>query len=574
MLNNNELFNGYEMMRVVRDSEIDDLPNSIAFDALSTHSVVGVPKASRYVNGRLMQLYSKNENHVGVIAATRLGKTTSVVMNYILSFAEQSNKRSMILFDAKTELYRLTAQTLKDKGYRVVLFNFRDYNHSEYWNPLSPIFRRYREAVSIPDEVTIAETENGKRYRFRGVIYDDEQELDRMVKRIVKMAMNEIANEIDKISALIIPTQNTNDPYWEDSAREVLKAYLWAMLEDSDNKVNPITEHTYSFNTIFEIAATIDTGQHDGSTVDDGGYFASRDKVTSRAYKIIFPILLNNASDTRACIMASFNAKLAVMKDITPRIITGCNSFEMSELVKGPVAVFITYPDELSVYARVISMFIQDAYRYLISYANDQPMGKLDVPFYFICDEFASFGKLQDFEVTISACAGRNIFFVIVLQSYAQLSSVYGENTAAIIRDNLNMHIFMGSNNPETLTKFSDECGKTTRLSPISAMNGTKPTIEHYQFETIPNMPISALSHLAQGDCIVTEANSGYVLYSHFEPYFKCKDFSNLPLSNSGDYKSDINPFDERYIYIPLPSKTPKATKKRNIFDALLDGDL
>ena len=90
----------------------------------------------------------------------------------------------------------------------------------------------------------------------------------------------------------------------------------------------------------------------------------------------------------------------------------------MSRLVSGrPTVVFISYPDETKVYYQVISTFVQSAYTYLINYANDMPSGKLDVPFYFILDEFGNFPKIVDFDTVISACGGRNIWFDIVLQS-------------------------------------------------------------------------------------------------------------------------------------------------------------
>lgn len=564
MLKNNskDFLAGYENTKIIHYSKACELSNNVYYDELLNQSVVGVLKASRYVDGRLMQLYSKSENHVGVIAATRLGKTTSYVIPTILSFCAQKVKRSMIISDPKGELYRITAEPLRKAGYRIKLLNFRDHTHSEYWNPLTPIFRHYRQAIAIPDEVKVVNTEFGKRYSFRDRIYENEQELDETIKRVVHMSMDDVANEIDQIAAIIAPTQRMKDPYWEDSAREVLKGFFWAMLEDSDKKENPITEDTYSFNTIFEILSTIGGGTE--TKMNDNGYFSNRDKATSRAYKIVQHVLLSNADVTRACIMAEFSTKLAVFREITPRVITSCNSFDKSELVNGPVAVFIDYKDELKVHFQIISMFIQDAYRYLIAHANDKPMGKLDTPFYFILDEFGNFPKISDFETTISACAGRNIFFMLIIQSYAQLSNVYGEATAAIIRDNLNMHVFLGSNNLETLKMFSDECGRTTRVSPMSAINGSKATIENYQLETIPNMPISELSHLEPGDCIVTEANSGYVLYSRLERYYMCKEFSDLPQSDYREYKCAINPFDERYTYVLSSSKTKKKT---NLFD-------
>ncbi len=108
----------------------------------------------------------------------------------------------------------------------------------------------------------------------------------------------------------------------------------------------------------------------------------------------------------------------------------------------------------------------------------------------------------------------------------------------------------MGSNNPDTLEEFSKECGRITRLSPLCALNGNSESIENFQLETIPLVPISQLSNLGTGECIVTEANCGYVLFSKLERYYECLEYKNLSLVKDHQYHSIINPLEEKYIYI------------------------
>lgn len=554
------ILNGYDNTGFIRydDKSLSDL---VCFDQLKNKKVSGVLKASWHVDGKLMQRYTEEENHVGVIAATRLGKTTSYAVPTILSFAKQNVKKGMIISDPKCELYRLTAETLKSQGYKVYLLNFRDYKHSECWNPLTPIFKKYRKIQQLYDNITVVDTANGPRNMFEGVIYEDQTELDSALDSMTNFMFDEVGNEIDTLAAIVIPTINQKDPYWENSACELLKAFIWAMLEDSDKEENPITEDTFSFSTILSLLNNIHSSRSSG--LKDEGYFTDRDDKTSRAYKLAKNIVIENADATRSCIFAIFNTCISMFRDCAMRIVTSCNSFSIQELIDGPVAIFISYKDEVKIHYQIISLFVQDAYRYLIEQATVKPGGKLDAPFYFILDEFGNFPKIKDFETTISACAGRNIWFILIIQSYAQLDNVYGEAVSKIIRDNLNVHVFFGSNNPETLKAFSEECGKQTRISPLSALNGNTSEIENYQLETIPLIPVSTLSHFAAGECIVTEANSGYVLYSKLERYFMCKEFQNLPISHESDYKISVNPFDRRYTYVYVrPSYS-----RRSIFD-------
>ena len=542
----NKLLKGYENMRLVGYDNAE-LPNTVEYADLPERYMAGVLKMNRHKDGKLIQTYSAGESHVGVIAATRLGKTTSYAIPTILSFAQQKIKRSMIISDPKGELYKSTSHTLRAQGYDVKLLNFRDYMHSECWNMLTPIFRKYKNALDIASQVTTFTDATGYKYRFLGKIYTSEAELDRDVSQCSEMLMDEVGNDIDMLCSMFITTEKLQDPYWEDSARELLKAFLWAMLEDSEEgNPNRITEDTFSFSTILTILAQF----HDdnGSQYNDSGYFSSR-KATSRALQLAKNNLLENASNTRKCVVATFNTKMAVFRECAMRLITRCNSFDVEGICDRPTAVFIDYRDEVKVHYQVISLFVQNAYRYLIDKANASGKGKLDVPFYFILDEFGNFPAIRDFETTISACAGRNIFFILIFQSYAQLNKVYGADVAEIIRDNLNMHVFFGSNNPATLRAFSEECGEYARISPLSALNGNGDGMEQYSIETIPLVTKSRLSHFAPGECIITEANSGYVMFSKLERYYECDEFTGLSEAAESDYACDVNPFDKRYIY-------------------------
>lgn len=557
------ILKGYENTKLIHYNDVGtSFPNTVAFNDLPDQEVSGVLKCCRYIDGQLVQTYSLKENHVGVIAATRLGKTTQYVIPTILSFAKQKVKRSMIISDPKGELYRAVSQTLREQGYNVKLFNFRDYMHSECWNPLTPIYRAYRAAVDMENEVEVISTEDGYRNSFRGVVYHSQAKLDKTISQVKKIAMEDVANEIDLLALRTITTEKSNDPYWEDSARELLKAGIWAMLEDSnleENNPARITEDTFSFRTLLTIFDSMRDGT--GANYNDNGYFSDRGE-SSNAYAIAKNCILENASNTRKCIVSTFNSRMAVYRGGEVRLITSCNSFDFSEMVDGdqPIAIFISYRDELKAHYQVIASLIQAAYNYLIEYANNRESGKLDVPFYFILDEFGNFPAITDFETVISACGGRNIFFILILQSYAQLNNVYGNNVAEIIRDNLNVHVFIGSNNPLTLREFSAECGEWTRIAPVSALNGSKDEIDNYHVETISLMPKSTLASLEVGECIVTEANSGYVLFSKLERYFNCAEFSNLPRATESEYKCNCNPLEDKFCY------SPKATKS-NKFD-------
>ena len=539
------ILEGYESAELYRYDDLSgNFPTTCAYENLPNLPIVGVLKASRYVNGKLMQTWSEQENHVGIIAATRQGKTTSGVIPMVICNAKKKVKCNMVISDPKAEVYQHTAATLRAEGYRVIMINLRDYRHSEMWNPLTPIFRKFKKAVSVADEVQIVVENDKKCYRFMNVTYKNAAELNKAVELEKAAALDDVYNDIDLFCTMFITIEDKRDPMWERGARCIFKGFIHAMLEDSLLEENPITEDTFSLNTIFTIFGSFS----EENRSFDRGYVSNRPK-TSRAYAAVKDYLFISAERTRDSYTTTFAQKVSEYMNIAIRRITSCNSFEVSELGQGPTALFLCYRDELKSHFQLISLFVQDAYKALIDLAGENANNKLSTPFYFMLDEFGNFPELYNFENIISACAGRNIWFVLVLQSYAQLNAVYGYDTSKIILDNLNVKIFFGSNNWTTISEFSEGCGLRTRLSPESALNGDSEEIEHYKIETIPLVPRSMLCKLKPGECIVTEANTG-VMFSRLERYYLCPEFNSLPISNEKEYTSAINPLDPKYTFV------------------------
>lgn len=567
------LLKDYENMRAVYYDQMPEEFRLVDYETLDQEDVPGVLKANILTaDGRLKGVYTSQEQHVGVIAATRLGKTTSYVIPTILSFAKRRNRRSMIISDPKGELYKITSGELRKRGYDVKLLNFRDYTHSEYWNLLTDIFRQYQNAYHVYDEVEVVTVDGVLYNRFRGKVYKSQQELDADLGMNFTIEMSRVKKNIDEVAQTFLVRESLTDPYWEDAARDVLKSFLYAMLEDSRPEflalkkggklgTKLITEETFSFNTILSILDEFE----DNDTLDDKGYFTNRPN-DAESYRLAKNNLIANATNTRRCILSCLMSKISMFRDSSMRMITACNSFDMNVLAgERPLALYINYRDELKVHYNMIALFIQEAYRFLIQTANQRISGQLETPFYFILDEFANMPPLKDFDSVISACAGRNIFFILIIQSYAQLDAVYGPNVATIIRDNLNMHIFMGSNNPETLREFSRECGEITRLSPLSALNGDTDEIRQYQIETIPLVPVSRLSGFFPGECIITEANSGYTFFSKLERYYNCEQLKPAAWEKIEEYHSDVNVFAPKYMYTSYqekPSEEPQEKRK------------
>lgn len=519
-----DLFQDYENAKIVRVPEYRQTHpgTTYRFDELGKQEINGIPIAiTRAAEGHLDVSFIP-DTHLLAIGATRSGKTTGYVIPTINVLLNKKNKPSMVISDPKQELYRQNAEKFRKAGYRVILLDFTDYVHSECWNPLTKYFRLYQQYLHVEDEVEVIQTPNGLRNRFRGRIYESQEALDRDIEEIKCGKYDEVEKGITALSASIIPTQNTRDPFWEDSARDLLHAILYGMLEDSEEGL--ITEQNFSFDTVLRIFDTFTDSKR--SSNYDGGYFSRRDLDKSQAHRLAKKCILEQADNTRRCISSSFATKLNRFRDTSVRRITCCNSFEIQELDDGePTVIFVVYKDEEALHYEVISMFLSNLYTELIAVARRKGT-QLDRPFYFLLDEFGNLPKFNDFDKVISACGGRNIWFLLILQSYAQLYNIYGKEIAEIIKDNLNTHVFFGTNNPQTKREFSEECGKKTIIAPTSALNGSAETIDRYEKDTVALVPVSALTHIAPGECIVTQMRED-VLWSTMERSYLCPEFAS-----------------------------------------------
>lgn len=521
---------------------------TVSLDRISKTEIDGFPiRVERDNDGKLEATFSPN-THALIIGSTGSGKTTGFVLPFLNWMGAKKNKPTLVISDPKDEIFEQTANLYIKNGYDIIHLDFKDHFKSDCWNPLTKIYRKYQRYLNIEEEVGLAK-EAGKTYNsFQGKVYKDQYALDLAIYAEKDRILANVDNLIGSIAEVVSPITNKHDPYWEASAATLIRGFLWAMLEDSapEKTVGATTEETYSFDTMLKIYDSFD---NDDKYLDDHGYFTKRDPLTSKAYQLVVTNIIKlQANVTRSCITSSFAEKMKKFRDTPVRRITSANTFSMDTFDDSdrPIAIFISYKDEDSLHYSIIGLFISDLYTSLIATAR-RKKGHLERPCYFLLDEFGNFPKFKDFENVISACRSRNIWFFLVVQSYAQLYRVYGKETAEIIIDNLNMHIFYGSCNYETKAAFSKECGMHEVTSALSAINGSKNYIEHYTNELVPLVPISRLNLLSDGECIITQLR-GDVLLSNIERSYLCPEYDHGELKYA-DKDMSATFYDPRYRY-------------------------
>lgn len=100
------------------------------------------------------------------------------------------------------------------------------------------------------------------------------------------------------------------------------------------------------------------------------------------------------------------------------------------------------------------SLLVQQLYTSLVE-ASRKDGGELRIRMNFILDEFANFTKIETFQSMLTVSRGRNIRFIICLQSFAQIEEKYGKEGAQNIMDNTALY-YLKTGNYDTANKISE----------------------------------------------------------------------------------------------------------------------
>lgn len=131
------------------------------------------------------------------------------------------------------------------------------------------------------------------------------------------------------------------------------------------------------------------------------------------------------------------------------------SDFDLKSFAKKKTAIYVLLPDDRDTYHKLGSLLIQQLYTALVETSREQG-GELGIRMNFILDEFSNFTKIDSFQSMLTVSRGRNIRFIICLQSFAQLEERYGKEGAQNILDNC-AWMYLKSSNIDTASKVSEK---------------------------------------------------------------------------------------------------------------------
>jgi len=348
------------------------------------------------------------EYHSLVIGATGSGKTQGVVFPQVHCLAKA--KESMIITDPKGEIYENTSLMLKERGYQVLVLNFRDPQNGNAWNPMTLPYRMYKSGNH-----------------------------DKAIELLDDLALNILYDESNKNA----------DPFWEKTSADYFSGVALGLFEDAK-------EDEININSI-SLATTTGEEKFGGSTYIKE-YFSEKDPGSSAAINASSTIMA--PSETKGSILSVFKqkVKLFASRDNLSEMLS-YSDVDLESIGERPTAVFIVIQDEKKTYHALVTILLKQIYETLIGVAQKHG-GKLPIRTNFILDEFPNMPPLKDITTMITAARSRKIRFTLIIQNFAQLDSVYGKEDAETIRGNCGNIIYLITTELKALEEISKMCGE------------------------------------------------------------------------------------------------------------------
>ncbi len=399
-----------------------------------TSEVAGIPLIN---NGKEMWV-DNGEYHNLVIGSTGSGKTQITVFPMVKVLAKKGE--SMVITDPKGEIYEKTSNMLREKGYNIVILNFRNPQRGNAWNPFSLPYSLYKSGNT-----------------------------DKATELVDDLAANILHQE-----------KGSDDPFWENSAGDFFTGLTLALFEDAE-------EDQINLNSI-NLMSNIGEQKYAGNSTYLKEYFSTKNPASSAYVNVSGTI--NTAKDTQAGILSFYRQgiKLFSSRENLSEMLAH-NDFDMKDIGRKKTAVFIIIQDEKKTYHSLATIFIKQCYETLIDVAQENG-GKLPYRTNFILDEFANMPPLKDVTTMVTAARSRAIRFTFIIQNFAQLYEVYGKENGETIKGNCGNIVYLISSELSALEEISKMCGEVKSK-------------EKDKTASTPLVTVSDLQRLKEGQIIV-----------------------------------------------------------------------
>ncbi|MGB4659478.1 MAG: type IV secretory system conjugative DNA transfer family protein [Mobilitalea sp.] len=391
-------------------------------------------------------LYNRNKN-VLIIGGSGSGKTRFYAKPNLMQL-----NCSYVFTDPKGQVLEECGHLLKINGYKIKVLNTINFKKSMHYNPFAYIHCE-ADVMKVADAL-IEGTTIGKQQ---------------------------------------------GEQFWIDAERLLYNAligYIWCTgVEEEKN-----------FSTFLDMVNAMEIREEDDEFKNAVDYmFEELEEKNPENYALLqYKKFKQAAGKTAKSIMISVGARLARFDIAAVRKVMEYDEMGLDELGDEKCALFLITSDTTKTFNFMATILYTQLFNLLCEKADNIYRGRLPVHVHCIMDEFANLGRIPDWEILISTIRSREISASIILQSMAQLKSIY-DKQADIISDNCDTLLFLGGKGRDTLKEISELLGKETiDLYNTSDTRGNSPSYgTNYQKTGRELFTPDELARLPGDKCIV-----------------------------------------------------------------------
>lgn len=359
------------------------------------------------MNGRpALPKYARNKN-VMIVGGSGSGKTRFYVKPNLM---QMPDKVSYVVTDPKGTLIVECGKMLKKGGYRVKVVNTINFAKSMRYNPFHYIHSE---------------------------------------KDILKLVNALIANTKGE-------GERSTEDFWVKAERLLFTALIGYIMEEAP-------EEEQNFPMLVDLINAFEVREEDETfknAIDRLFEELAEKKPDHFAVRQYAKFKLA-AGKTAKSILISCGARLAPFDIQELRDLMEYDEMELDMIGDQRTALFIIVSDTDTTFNFVVAMLYSQLFNLLCDRADDVHGGRLPYHVRFLLDEFANIGQIPMFDKLIATIRSREISASIILQSQAQLRSIYKDAAETII-GNCDSMLFLGGKEPSTLKEISETLGKET----------------------------------------------------------------------------------------------------------------
>ena len=278
--------------------------------------------------------------------------------------------------------------------------------------------------------------------------------------------------DIDRISEAITEgtkkSEYTGEDFWVQAELMLQRALIGYLYFDSKDPETGVQLYMPNLGHVADLLRNMYREDPDvPSPVEQMFEELNEHQPNNYAYKQ-WKLFQNFRGETRNSVVAILSSRYSIFDHEDVRNLISEDTMEMETWNTKKTAVFIAIPETNNAFNFLSSILFAIGFEVLTHKADDILHGK--VPGYsrknlrhiqFIFDEFAQIGRIPNFAQVLSSIRSREMSIKIIIQAVNQLESLYKSDWKTIF-NNCATHLFLGTNDKDTMEYYSTRSGKQT----------------------------------------------------------------------------------------------------------------